>query len=580
MAAVGLSLFFAFTAPERGRAALWRLAASGAALAPAVYNKPMLALLGLAPLVLVLRRRNWRALAAYVAASALALASIAGLAVLLTDHPTPYLGVKRQGVTVCEAGVVPIRPGPGGGAAPDAERPTGGAWSWVFRFPRTGLEMLPANLGYFLVGRHTGLFVYFPFALVALLLFALQPRRGPERWALLASLGLVALAFLLLIPRNWQGGGGFIGNRYYVNAYPAFLFLVRAVRPRALVAAGYAAGGLLLGFLLLSPFARGGPEPTLQSHVRNFPFPLLPLERTLREVPGYTTADLGPVRLVGRSDQLLAFGDVVWLRGADRSELWLRSPQPLAETVWWLRSPAPGNRVRLELGEAEAELELSPGDGQRVTLAPGRGEGGGEEGPVEYRMELAASGGRIRPWTRAMPPASCPGAFAWQPSYQEDFFVGVELVLLGTAEDLAADVYAARLEPARVPRQVRPGVRGELAVAVTNTSRVTWRAGGAARVRLASRWLGPGGEVVAEGERAELPLPLAPGERATVQLPLAAPAAEGSYRLRLEPVFEHVGWFADRDPTAAVTVPVEVAARPAAKRPAAGAADGAGGGDG
>ena len=40
------------------------------------------------------------------------------------------------------------------------------------------------NLGYFLIGRHTGLFVYMPFALVSLLLFLLPDRRDPSRWLL------------------------------------------------------------------------------------------------------------------------------------------------------------------------------------------------------------------------------------------------------------------------------------------------------------------------------------------------------------------------------------------------------------
>ena len=81
---------------------------------------------------------------------------------------------------------------------------------------------------------------------------------------LLAAVAGIALFFLLQIAWNWQGGGGFVGNRYFVNVYPAFLFLVTRIRPRWTVPAGYAFAGLFLGPLLFTPFGAGGPEPDRQ----------------------------------------------------------------------------------------------------------------------------------------------------------------------------------------------------------------------------------------------------------------------------------------------------------------------------
>ena len=57
----------------------------------------------------------------------------------------------------------------------------------------------------------------------------------------------MALYFLLEIPQNWQGGGGFIGNRYFITVYPAFLFLVRRLRPSFLVVPFFGIAGLFLG---------------------------------------------------------------------------------------------------------------------------------------------------------------------------------------------------------------------------------------------------------------------------------------------------------------------------------------------
>ena len=46
------------------------------------------------------------------------------------------------------------------------------------------------------------------------------------------------------------GGGGFIGNRYFSNAYPAFIFVVTAVRPVWLTLAGTSLASALLGSIL------------------------------------------------------------------------------------------------------------------------------------------------------------------------------------------------------------------------------------------------------------------------------------------------------------------------------------------
>ena len=102
-------------------------ALSGAALACAAYNKPVFAALGLPLLFALVRRRWWRAAAGWLAGFAVALGAVAGLAVALTGHPTPYLGVERMGVTLCEPGVMPVQPSPNYASGITPERPTGGA---------------------------------------------------------------------------------------------------------------------------------------------------------------------------------------------------------------------------------------------------------------------------------------------------------------------------------------------------------------------------------------------------------------------------------------------------------------------
>jgi hypothetical protein len=207
--------------PDRRREWLFAFL-SGAVLAFAVYDKPMFAAVGLAPLYAYLRERRWKTLAAWILGALLSMGAIAGLAVKLTGHPSAYLGVHRQGVTLCEPGKVPISPeiaqarGGGGGGKGGAVSPTvvpnsttGNTWTWLFRPLDVTLYEEAENIGYFLVGRHTGMLVYTPFAALALIFFLLHGRRrAGERWVLLAAVTAIALYFLTFIAWNWQGGGG------------------------------------------------------------------------------------------------------------------------------------------------------------------------------------------------------------------------------------------------------------------------------------------------------------------------------------------------------------------------------------
>lgn len=559
MAGVAACLFLGFRPRRPGegrRRALLLAALSGAALALAVYHKPVIAAVGVAPLYAYLRSRRFREGGAWLGGAALSLGAAVALAVVLTGHPTPYLGVERQGVTVCDPETIPVTAETAVTAKPDVHRPTAGAWSWIFRVPDVDPGLLAENLGYFLVGRHTGLVPYFPFAVLALGLFLAHGRRSRERWVLLAALGVVALFFLVFIPANWQGGGGFVGNRYFVNVYPAFLFLAARIAPAWLPAVGYAAGGLFLGGVLFTPFGAAVPEPTLQAHVRGAPFGLLPLELSLREVPGYHQADLGGLRLLGRRDVTLPRGGSVWVQGATEVELLLLAAEPLPEPLHFrVRSPAPGNRVRLRMGDARESFEAGPGTGSgpvhRVALSPGgptaRAHGPGGELAV-YRLEVETETGRVEPWTRVFPPPRCPdSSFAWYETLADNFYVGAEVTLLSAGGDPGRDVFGVEWREVAVRSRVPAGSRFYADVRLANTSDAAWDGIGAAQVRLSYHWLDAGGRtVVADGLRTGFGAPVAAGAEVRVLAEVEAPAEPGRYVLEIEPVLEHVAWFSDR----------------------------------
>jgi hypothetical protein len=549
--------------PDRRRELLFALV-SGAVLALAVYNKPMYGVVGLAPLVAFARDRRWKTLGVWIAGAALGMAAIAGIATALTGHPSPYLGVRRQGVTLCEPGKLPITPeetkATGGVAV--AHSSTGNTWTWLLRkIDVTPYEELE-NIRYFLVGRHTGFLIYTPFAGLAVILFLLRGRRSRERWVLLAAVTGVGLYFITFIAWNWQGGGGFVGNRYFISLVPAFLFLVTEIRPRGLLIAGYAMAGLFLGPLLFSPFGATVPEPTLQAHVRGAPFRFLPFELSLKNVPGYERAVLGDVRIVGRKDVFLPMGEQVWVGGANRVELYLIGAAPVPKAVFQVTNFAPGNRVELEMGAAREVLDFGPdAETRRIQLAPGdpfRVRRQRLATFYVYKLVVTTRTGRIKPWERQYPPNNCP-YFTQDDRTRENFFTGASLAYLGSGAQLDADLYQVQWGNTVAPPQVRAGEAFTVLTRLFNRSRYPWTAEGAARVNLAYHWLDANGNtVVKDGLRSPMPWPVPPGGRVSAQQKVLAPAQPGRYVLELDPVFETVSWFSERNGGKTLRLPVEV----------------------
>ncbi len=587
--------------PDRRRELLFS-ALSGGVLMLAVYDKPMFAALGLAPLFALARDRRWRSVAVWIGAAVLTLGIACGIAYRLTGHPSAYLGVHRQGVTFCEPGKVPIGPAPvpvaaaptpSGGAAPGSGQAakvaaaavpnstTGNAWTWLFRPLDVTLYEEVESIVYFLVGRHTGMLVYTPFAALGAAFFLVQSRRRHlaggrgERWVLLGAVAAVALYFLTYIAWNWQGGGGFVGNRYFVTAIPAFLFLVTEIRPRWLLLAGHAVAGLFLGPLLLTPFGAAVPEPTLQAHVRGAPFRYLPLELSLKNVPGYERIAVGDVRIVGRKDVFVPQGEQLWLGGATPVELYFIGSQPIRRAVFDVTNQAPGNHVEIRMGKTRQAFDFAGDAGEqtrRVVLEPGA--------PFRvrrqkwatfyvYRLVVKTRTGAIRHWVREYPPASCP-AYVQDDRTQENFFTGAALTWLGTGAQLDADVWELQWGNTVAPPRAEAGKPFTVLTRLFNRSRAPWTADGAARVNLAYHWLDAGGKrIVEDGLRTPMPWPVPPGGRVSVQQQVLAPAAPGSYVLELDPVFETVSWFSRKNGGKTLKIPVEVvAAAPAPAAPA------------
>lgn len=626
MAAVTVSLYFGLTdsSAEAG-SRIWRRPEvrafiGGAALMLAVYNKPMLLALCLPALYGYFRQKRWASIGYWTAGAAVSGLLLVGFAMALMGHPSAYL-MTRGGQKVCSAEEMPIGPKEVAaeqpiGASSDApvvedgdsaagktsadyngasdssgsaegsddtgaevaavaaaqgeaeelakKRPKA-SWYWLLRIPRPHPAAVLENLEYFFLGRHTGLFLYFPFSMLALIYFLLHGRRQSGRWVLLLSLAIVAVYFLLWIPFNWQGGGGFVGNRYYVNVYPGFLFLVTRIAPGGLNVLGFALGGLLLGPTLFSPFGRAVPAPTLQAHVRNRPFDLFPLELSLREVPGYEQRIWGGALVRGRNDVFLPRGAQMWVHGATTTELVIQSAKPFDSLLFQVTSLVRPNEVTLRLEDAISQQVFPPTpegqQPQRVELRPSRPTRvrhvQGEKIWV-YRLEVEATSGAARTWDRNFPPQDC-FEFAYNATIQESFYVGAQLAFLGSRLDTERDLFHVSWGPIDVPQEVRAGQVFSLQTRVGNASSFTWPVDLPTRVGLSYRWLTPEGQIVVEnGSRTYPESPLPPGVEWVVAQTVTPPEVAGSYLLELDLVYEMVAWFSWRNEQVPLRIPVEV----------------------
>ena len=395
------------------------LALSAGCLALGVYNKPMLAAIGLPVLFELLVGRRWRGLVIWLAAAVASMAAICAVAWALTGAPTPYLVNHRAGFNMHDAStpimspeiheeMFGVRPAPV--ADSEEAKKSGAGWWWLFRVPETKWPELKEDIVYYLFGRHTGVFVYGPFALLSLLLF-LAYERTRRGWLVLGSVALVSAIFLVWIPFNWHGGGGFVGNRYFVMLYPAFLFLVGRIRPAASVAAFWGLGGLLVGPLVLAPYGLVVPHATLQAHVRNAPLERLPLEFSLRNLPGYAGTVLADTYVWARKDEMrvieLPDVDDVWLRGGDPVDVWLQRPEPLRRAVLELRAPIEGQRAVVRLGDESQNVVLGTDWTRLEFAAPKEFKIRAERSPKDYyefldiwvyRLEVDLERGRYPAW--------------------------------------------------------------------------------------------------------------------------------------------------------------------------------------
>jgi len=253
-------------------------------------------------------------------------------------------------------------------------------------FSRNSLvEVFPKNLYYFLVGRHTGLVPYFfPGVLSVLLFLAWRGGRPAFQWITLGVSVFANVVLLLWIPYTYSGGGGPIGNRYYMGLYPLLLFVTPPLRSAWPAIAGLGIGGLFTAALVMNPFYTSY-HPA--EHMKHGPLRWLPIERSLlNDLPINVTPERARIQLAG-TPRLFAYflddnayppeGEWFWVRGGSRADVILRAPlKEVSEGGQELTTTLPDGSVVTKRYDAhrlrQLRVEVKTGDvANTVTIATG-----------------------------------------------------------------------------------------------------------------------------------------------------------------------------------------------------------------
>ena len=227
------------------------------------------------------------------------------------------------------------------------------------------------NLYYYMFGRFTGMIPYFFCSLLALYYFvrsllfrqpeadvtlsrkrSIQTGTSLRRTLLLLTIVISIIAYIYKAPSNYQGGGGAFGNRFFLNIYPAFLFLVTAIPGMKALVVSFIVGAVFLAQSLLNPF-QSSWFPAAQGF--RWPYRMFPVELTLIDtLPTNVNHHLMQMVHDGEPPFRLYFFDEYasdiqssgfWVQGEKTAELAVRTYEPQKHLVVTVENGPVGNQV-------------------------------------------------------------------------------------------------------------------------------------------------------------------------------------------------------------------------------------------
>jgi hypothetical protein len=249
------------------------------------------------------------------------------------------------------------------------------------------------NLLLFWIGRFGGVLPYYPGVAIAAFLFVLVGPRDRAGWLALAALVVSWLGYILIIPDNWYGGAGAIGNRYFVNVVPLGLLLLPRCRGAWAAALALPVTAVLLGPVLLTPVqsALGPGEHATRAAFRTLPAELTMLgdlsvftdvwrKRRPYNAPGGDAArrpaSAPPSYFLwflddGSFGQESSFGEEgFWLRGGESAQVVLQTLAPPRAIRLVVTAGPAGDIVTARLGPDRQRMVMRSLETRRVLFAP------------------------------------------------------------------------------------------------------------------------------------------------------------------------------------------------------------------
>jgi hypothetical protein len=224
------------------------------------------------------------------------------------------------------------------------------------------------NLEYFFVGRHFGLVPYFfPGVLAALWWVLSRERKRVWRGLSFLTLAVSVAGLLAFFPYSWSGGGGPIGNRYFLSFYPVLFFLTPPLSSPGLPLLSWLGGALFTAHIVINPFTA---EKFTYLMTERGAARTLPVELTMAN-------DL-PVMLAGPSrahipyghdpTMLLYFLDQnayppeppgMWIAGGRRADVLVRTEDPFDHLSVTAESPL-ATVLTVSLGGDPVDVPITP----------------------------------------------------------------------------------------------------------------------------------------------------------------------------------------------------------------------------
>jgi len=207
---------------------------------------------------------------------------------------------------------------------------------------------------------------------------------------------------LVLTPFTYSGGGGPVGNRYFLSFYPLFLLLTPAMVGLRSAAVAFGIGALFTAKILLNPFYSSFHAG---EHLKSGAHRWLPLELTLLQDLPMAADPNRSKRLLGGTPPVLAYfpddnvyspeGDAVWVKGKSRAEIILRAPvvdagndqfvtKAITRLQVEIQNGGMPDRVTVSTGRESRTLEMKPEEVAVLQLAV-------EDGVPYHRIEQPTS---------------------------------------------------------------------------------------------------------------------------------------------------------------------------------------------